>query len=73
MVGLTILHILTKNHINWCKGVEMVAVKQNPAQLTPVSPINTEDTSRVDSASRQERIAARTRGVSARVSLIDLN
>ena len=38
MVGLTKLHILTKNHINWCKGVEMVAVKQNPAQLTPVSP-----------------------------------
>ena len=41
MVGLTKLHILTKNHINWCVGVEMVAVKQNPAQLTPVSPTKT--------------------------------
>ena len=39
MVGLTKLHILTKNHINRCIGVEMVAVKQNPPQLTPVSPI----------------------------------
>ena len=41
-----------------------------PGSAGRVNYINTEDTSRVDSASRQERIAARTRGASARVSLI---